>query len=212
MTSWIEAVEFFKTETFADIIEDLEQRKARILPAREHWFRAFRETPFEKVKVVILGQDPYPTASHAMGLAFSVPEDVKPLPKSLQNIFRELKDDTGTERSSGDLTNWTKQGVFLLNTSLTVLEGQPGTLSSIGWSRLAREAIQALSKHHEHLVFILWGSHATAMAQFIDEEKHLIITSPHPSPLAAYRGFFGSKPFSRANQYLVEHGKDPIVW
>lgn len=212
---WLEAIEFFSSDRFKRIAEYLKQEREagkEIFPPRSSILRAFALTPPDKVKVVILGQDPYPTRGHAHGLAFSVEPDVRPLPKSLQNIFRELQDDTGGRRETGDLTEWASQGVLLLNTALTVIGGSPGSHSTIGWGTLTNEVIRYLNEHCEHIVFILWGKHAQQKAIYIDESKHLIIRSPHPSPLSAYRGFFGSRPFSRANKYLTDHNKEPIEW
>lgn len=192
------------------IVQSLDEGKT-VLPEVSNWLRAFDLTPFETVKVIIVGQDPYPTDGHAVGLAFSVGRDVKP-PKSLANIFRELREDTGIDRSNGDLTDWARQGVLLLNTSLTVVEGEPGSHSGIGWEGVTREALERLSTDREHLVFILWGKHAQRFEPIIDQSKHLIIKSAHPSPLSAHRGFFGSRPFSQTNAYLTQHGIEGIDW
>lgn len=208
MQGWID-IPFF-SQDLERVVAEVE--KYNVVPERKDWFRAFRTTPFDQTKVVILGQDPYPNRTHAMGLAFSVPDSVKPLPKSLQNIYQELKDDLGVVRTSGNLEDWAKQGVLLLNTSLTTVEGKPGSLSKIGWGKLADQALYALSVHREGLVFILWGNHAISKARLIDDEKHLVIASAHPSPLSAYRGFFGSKPFSRTNNYLQSQNITPINW
>jgi uracil-DNA glycosylase len=186
-----------------------------ILPDIKDIMLAFETTPFNKVKAVILGQDPYPNKKHAMGLAFSV----KPLgvgdvvlPKSLENIYKELKNDIGVDKFSGSLLGWAHDGVLLLNTSLTVIEGKPGSHSKIGWDALTKEAIQELNDKREHLVFILWGKHAQSLGKDIDRTKHLVLESAHPSPLSAYRGFFGSKPFSKTNAYLQEHNIPVIPW
>ncbi|MCG2585186.1 uracil-DNA glycosylase [Massilia sp. TS11] len=180
-------------------------------PPGKHIFRAFDLTPFDAVKVVILGQDPYHTPGAAMGLCFSVPDGNRPQP-SLQNIFKELQDDLGLARTRTDLTDWAEQGVFLLNSVLTVRAGEAGSHAGRGWEQFTDSAIAALSAGREHLVFVLWGSYAIAKRKLIDSQRHLVLTSPHPSPLSAYRGFFGSKPFSRANAYLSSHGQTPVQW
>lgn len=180
-------------------------------PAGKDIFRAFDLTPFDDVKVVILGQDPYHTPGAAMGFCFSVPDGNRPQP-SLQNIFQELRDDTGVERRQTDLTDWAEQGVFLLNSVLTVRARQAGSHANKGWETFTDSAIARLSGQRDGLVFILWGSYAIAKRALIDTSKHLVITSPHPSPFSAHKGFFGSKPFSRTNDYLAAHGKAPIRW
>ena len=180
-------------------------------PAGKDIFRAFDLTPFDDVKVVILGQDPYHTPGAAMGFCFSVPDGNRPQP-SLQNIFQELRDDLGVERRHTDLTDWAKQGVFLLNSVLTVRARQAGSHAHHGWETFTDSAIARLSDQRDGLVFILWGSYAIAKRALIDSGKHLVLTSPHPSPLSAHKGFFGSKPFSRTNDYLAAHGKQPIRW
>lgn len=213
MNDWTD-LEFFKSKSFSNILKFLrEERKIKtILPDAGYRFNAFKYTAFDEVKVIINGQDPYPTKGHAHGLAFSVLPDVKPLPKSLINIYKELKTDLGIERKNGCLTDWAEQGVLLLNSSLSVIEGKPASHSNIGWSNLTNEAITKLSDERENLVFILWGQHAISKAAYIDDEKHFVITGAHPSPLSASRGFFGSKPFSRANQFLKEKGIEEISW
>ncbi len=180
-------------------------------PAGKNIFRAFDLTPFDEVKVVILGQDPYHTPGAAMGFCFSVPDGNRPQP-SLQNIFQEIGTDLGVARGSTDLSDWARQGVFLLNAVLTVRAHQAGSHARRGWENFTDSAISRLSSERENLVFILWGSYAIAKRALIDARKHHIITSPHPSPLSAHRGFFGSKPFSRANGYLAAKGKTPIAW
>jgi uracil-DNA glycosylase len=180
-------------------------------PPGKYIFRAFDLTPFEAVKVVILGQDPYHTPGAAMGFCFSVPDGNRPQP-SLQNIFQELHSDLGLSRSRTDLSDWAGQGVFLLNSVLTVRARQAGSHAQQGWETFTDSAIRQLSGQREGLVFILWGSYAISKRAFIDARKHLVITSPHPSPFSAHKGFFGSKPFSRANQYLLARDKIPIQW
>jgi len=207
-------LEFFKggDKVVADkLAEDINAGKS-ICPPIHQIMRALDITHFEDVKVVILGQDPYPTAGHANGLAFSVNACVQPLPKSLKNIYKELEDDLGYKRASGSLRDWAEQGVLLLNTVLTVEEGCAGSHQGIGWETLTDEAIQMLSDKRENIVFILWGKKAQTKIPLINKNKHRIITSPHPSPLSAYRGFFGSKPFSQANDYLYKNRKVVIDW
>lgn len=184
----------------------------KIFPDLPFILRSLDTTPFDQVKVVILGQDPYPTAGHAHGLAFSVQPHVKPLPGSLRNIYKELETDVGTKRDNGDLTKWAEQGVLLLNTILTVTEGNPGSHAGLGWEALTDEAIHKLSLHRENLVFVLWGRKAQEKAPIIDSSKHLILRAAHPSPLSARNGFFGSKPFSRINAYLKQKGIEEIDW
>lgn len=175
-------------------------------------FNAFNTTPFERVKVVILGQDPYHEPGQAMGLSFSVPEGVA-LPPSLRNIYAEIQQELGTvPPASGDLTRWAAQGVLLLNATLTVRRGQAGSHQGHGWERFTDAAIRALAQQREHLVFLLWGSYAAKKAQFIDAQRHLVLTSAHPSPLSAYRGFFGNHHFQLCNDYLVRNGQSPIAW
>lgn len=181
-------------------------------PPYELIFEAFKVCPFEKVKVVILGQDPYHQKEQAHGLAFSVSKKVKK-PKSLINIYKELNSDIGCPiPSHGNLLKWCEQGVFLLNTILTVEEGRPASFKNKGWETFTDGAITLLSEKKEHLVFILWGNYAQSKRHLIDAHKHLIIESVHPSPLSASRGFFGSKPFSKCNAYLKKHHQLPIDW
>ena len=184
-----------------------------ILPKGDQWFNALNSTPLESVKVVIIGQDPYPTIGHAHGLCFSVQPEVKPLPKSLLNINKELADDVGVNNQhTGYLQPWAEQGVLLLNAVLTVEAGKTNAHQNKGWERFTDKVIQTLNEHTEHTVFILWGAYAQKKGKMIDRNKHLVIESPHPSPLSAYRGFFGSKPFSKTNHYLIEHHKTAIHW
>jgi len=184
-----------------------------ILPSKPHWFEALNATPLDKVKVVILGQDPYPTKGHAHGLCFSVQTQVTPLPKSLQNINKELYADIGVDNShTGYLLPWAEQGILLLNAVLTVEEGKANAHKDKGWEVFTDKVISIVNEQCDHVVFVLWGAYAQKKGKYIDTSKHLVINDPHPSPLAAYRGFFGSKPFSRINEYLVSQGKEPIVW
>ena len=184
-----------------------------IYPRKSEIFNALNTTPFELVKVVLLGQDPYHGPFQAHGLSFSVNKGIA-LPPSLKNIFQELKDDLGIENDgqNGDLSAWAKQGVFLLNATLTVERGQPGSHQNKGWERFTDVIIQQLNDKRDHLVFLLWGSYAARKGEFIDRSKHLVITTPHPSPFSAHRGFFGSKPFSKINTYLEEQHQKPIDW
>ena len=184
-----------------------------ILPPASFWFNALNSMSFDKLKVVILGQDPYPTLGHAHGLCFSVLPEVKPLPKSLININKELLEDLGINNShTGYLQPWATQGVLLLNTALTVEQGNANSHQGKGWETFTDKIIQTINDQKEHIVFILWGANAHKKIPMIDSNKHLILKSVHPSPLSAYRGFFGSKPFSKTNNFLQEHGKDIINW
>lgn len=183
-----------------------------VFPPGNEIFAAFDATPFSKVKVVILGQDPYHDVNQANGMCFSVRDGV-PFPPSLLNIFKEIHDDLGKPiPPSGDLTRWARQGVLLLNSTLTVRAHNAGSHQNHGWEQFTDEVIMRLAQDREHLVFILWGSYAIKKGAFIDRTRHLVLTSPHPSPLSAYRGFFGNKHFSRANAYLVANGETPIDW
>lgn len=189
-----------------------EYKKSVVYPHPKNIFRAFDETPFEKVKVVILGQDPYHGEGQANGLCFAVSEGVK-APPSLQNIFKELESDVARPVDHNpDLSRWAKQGVLLLNATLTVNAKTPGSHQRRGWEQFTDAAIKKLAEEREGLVFILWGNYARQKGAHIDREKHLVLESPHPSPFSAHSGFFGSKPFSKANAYLEEKGEAPIVW
>ena len=186
----------------------------QIFPPKHQLFSAFNSCSFANVKVVVLGQDPYPTKGHAHGFCFSVEKEVLPLPKSLQNIAKELRTDVGVElKEQGDLTSWARQGVLLLNSILTVHEGNPGSHQGVGWERFTDSVIQRLGSRKEPLVFLLWGAHAIAKKSLIlGGEHHLVLTAPHPSPLSAYRGFFGCKHFSQTNEFLQSVGCKPIDW
>lgn len=189
-----------------------EYKKGTIYPAPKNIFRAFDECPFDAVKVVILGQDPYHGPGQANGLCFAVNDGVK-APPSLQNIFKELESDLGHPVSHDtDLGRWAKQGVLLLNATLTVSARNPGSHQGRGWERFTDAVIKKLNGEREHLIFILWGNYAKQKGAHIDRTKHLVIESAHPSPFSALSGFFGSKPFSRANRYLEEHGQVPVEW
>jgi uracil-DNA glycosylase len=194
------------------LIQEKEKKK-QILPRASLWFNALNSTPLNRVKVVILGQDPYPTVGHAHGLCFSVLPSVKPLPKSLQNINRELYEDIGVNNThTGYLQPWAEQGVLLLNAVLTVEAGKSNSHQGRGWEIFTDKIIEVINRESKGVVFILWGGYAQKKGTAIDSSRHLIIKSPHPSPLSAYRGFFGSRPFSRTNHYLQSIGKKPIDW
>ena len=205
----------FKKYYFLQAVQHLKIEKGQgktIYPPGKYIFNAFDTTPFNKVKVVILGQDPYHGPGQAHGLCFSVQKGVPP-PPSLLNIFKELKEDIGMEiPSHGDLTHWATQGVFLLNASLTVRAGEPMSHSQIGWAPFTDAVIKTISQKKEHVVFLLWGKFAKEKISLIDTEKHLVLTAAHPSPLSAHNGFLGCKHFSTTNQYLIKNGIDPIDW
>ena len=185
----------------------------KIYPKGSDIFNAFQKTPFDQLKVVILGQDPYHGPGQAHGLSFSVQKGINP-PPSLKNIFKELvKDIPGfTIPSNGDLSSWAEQGVLLLNATLTVRDSSPASHQKKGWEEFTDKVIKTISEQKEGIVFILWGAFAQAKAELIDQTKHFIIKSPHPSPFSADRGFFGSKPFSKTNEILLKTGKTPINW
>lgn len=214
--SWKEALAGeFDTPYFkelADFVRD-EYKSATVYPPPKFIFRAFELCPFDKVKVVILGQDPYHGPGQANGLSFAV-KDGMTVPPSLRNIFKEIEADIGEpmKNRSGDLERWAKQGVLLLNATLTVRASSPGSHQNKGWEQFTDAVIQTLSEKREHLVFILWGNYARGKKPLIDSTKHKVIESPHPSPFSAHNGFFGSKPFSKTNAYLREHGEVPIDW
>lgn len=205
----------FDADYFQQLVRHIRAEKElgkTIYPTGSLIFNAYNATPFDQVKVVILGQDPYHGPGQAHGLSFSVPSGV-PTPPSLRNIFKELAADLGLRKpESGDLTPWTQQGVFLLNASLTVRAGEPMSHAQIGWSRFTDATIQALSDRRQHLVFLLWGKFAQEKAALINPERHLILQAAHPSPLSAHQGFLGCRHFSQTNAYLVKHRIDPIDW
>jgi uracil-DNA glycosylase len=189
-----------------------EYQTQKIFPPAKLIFNAFDQCPFDRVKVVILGQDPYHGPGQAHGLCFSVNDGVD-FPPSLRNIFKEINSDTGASiPASGNLTRWAQQGVLLLNATLTVRAHTAGSHQKKGWEQFTDSVIRLVSDRLEHVVFILWGNYAISKSEFINPEKHLILKSVHPSPLSASRGFFGNKQFSTANMYLQQFGKDPIVW
>jgi len=198
---------YFKTLT--DFVRN-EYQQSTIFPPGRLIFNAFNLCPFNQVKVVIIGQDPYHGPGQAHGLCFSVNDGI-PFPHSLVNIFKEIKADLGKEiPTSGNLTRWAEQGVLLLNATLTVRAHQAGSHQRRGWEEFTDATIRLLAEEREHLVFILWGAYAQKKGAFIDRNKHLVLTSAHPSPLSAYNGFFGNKHFSQANAYLASHGIEPI--
>ena len=204
----------FESEKYLSIRKFLakEYSEREIYPSMYDIFNAFKITPYKSVKAVILGQDPYHEPNQAHGLCFSVKEGVK-LPPSLVNIYKEIKSDIGiTQPNSGNLTKWANEGILLLNTTLTVRRGQANSHKDCGWTWFTDEVIKLLSKRAEPIVFILWGGNARSKKKYVTNPNHLVIESPHPSPLSAYNGFFGSKPFSKANAFLESKGIEPINW
>lgn len=188
------------------------QKGKAIYPPGKQIFNALNSTPFEQVKVVVLGQDPYHGSNQAHGLCFSVPPGTT-LPPSLRNIYKELQADLGTKPPGhGCLQSWAEQGVLLLNATLTVEHGKAGSHQGKGWEQFTDVIIGALNQQRQRLVFLLWGNYAQRKGEFIDRERHLVLEAPHPSPFSANRGFFGCRHFSRANQYLCAHGKTPVDW
>jgi len=189
-----------------------EYKTRKIYPPGKFIFNAFDQCPFDQLKVVILGQDPYHGPGQAHGLCFSVNDGI-PFPPSLRNIFKELKNDMGKEiPTSGNLIDWAKQGVLLLNATLTVRASQAGSHQRKGWEQFTDAVINIINELKEHVVFILWGNYAISKGKYIDQNKHLILTSVHPSPLSASRGFFGNKHFSQTNEFLTSKGLEPVVW
>lgn len=213
--SWKEVLQReFEQDYFCNLVAFVKQEYASgtVFPPGNEIFAAFDATPFDRVKVVIIGQDPYHGEGQANGLCFSVADGIQ-FPPSLQNIFKEIHDDIGTEiPTSGDLTRWAKQGVLLLNATLTVRAHCAGSHQGKGWEIFTDAVIRHLAENREHLVFMLWGSYAIKKGAFIDRNRHCVLTSPHPSPLSAYRGFFGNHHFSKANAYLQSHSIEPIKW
>ncbi len=215
--TWLAAIGDEFTQPYMQELRQFLQNKKlqriHILPHSSLWFNALKTTPLNKVKVVIIGQDPYPTIGHPHGLCFSVMPDVKPLPKSLINIYKELQDDLGIDNfHTGYLQSWAEQGVLLLNSVLTVDAGRPASHRGMGWEKFTDKIIATINENTVHIVFILWGKYAQDKGKMIDTSKHLIIKSAHPSPLSAHRGFFGSRPFSKTNAYLIQYGKSEIDW
>ena len=215
--SWLEHLkEEFQKDYILNLkkkLLELKNKKIIFYPQGDKIFNAFNLTPLNNVKVVILGQDPYHGPNQAHGLCFSVPQPVKP-PPSLVNIFKELESDTGKKRNyhDGNLEHWARQGVFLLNTTLTVEKSKPLSHRDYGWSEFTDRVISLISDKLDNIVFILWGSFAQSKKQLVDSNKHLILTAPHPSPLSAHRGFFGSKPFSKTNNFLHSKQIDMVDW
>ena len=215
MTTWNEILsEEMKKDYYQELLAFVQKRREEVsvFPEEKNVFRALELTPFESVKVVILGQDPYHGFGQAHGLSFSVQKGI-PLPPSLRNIYKELQEDLGGELpTEGDLSHWAKQGVLLLNTVLTVEEGNANSHKGMGWERLTNRLIESLNELNHPVIFILWGKPAQDKEKLITNPNHVILKAPHPSPLSAYRGFFGSKPFSRVNDILIQQGQTPIRW
>ena len=215
MTTWNEILaEEMQKDYYQELQAFVQKRRAevRVFPEEKNVFNALELTPFESVKVVILGQDPYHGFGQAHGLSFSVQKGI-PLPPSLRNIYKELQEDIGGDLpTEGDLSHWAKQGVLLLNTVLTVEEGNANSHKGKGWERLTNRLIESLNELKHPVIFILWGKPAQDKEKLITNPNHVLLKAPHPSPLSAYRGFFGSKPFSRVNDILIQHGQTPIRW
>ena len=215
MTTWNEILaEEMEKDYYQQLQAFVQKRRqeVRVFPEEKNVFNALELTPFESVKVVILGQDPYHGFGQAHGLSFSVQKGT-PLPPSLKNIYKELQEDIGGELpTEGDLSHWAKQGVLLLNTVLTVEEGNANSHKGKGWERLTNRLIESLNELKHPVIFILWGKPAQDKEKLITNSNHVILKAPHPSPLSAYRGFFGSKPFSKVNDILIQHGQTPIRW
>lgn len=213
--SWIEELKAEFSKDYMLALQNFltqEYQTQTIYPAADNIFNAFHYCPLDKVKIVILGQDPYHGPGQAHGLCFSVSEGIAK-PPSLVNIFKELRNNIGLEiPEHGDLSSWAKQGVFLLNTSLTVRVGQAGSHFNQGWERFTDTVIEIINDQCEHVVFMLWGAPARKKVSMIDKTKHLVLEAPHPSPLSSYRGFFGCKHFSQANEYLLSQGIEAISW
>jgi uracil-DNA glycosylase len=215
--SWLAHLEDEFTKPYMQQLKNflMEEKKLGkdILPHASLWFNALNATPLDELKVVILGQDPYPTIGHAHGLCFSALPDVKPLPKSLINIYKELQEDLGIDNfHTPCLQPWAEQGVLLLNAVLTVEAGKSNAHAGQGWEQFTDKIIEVVNQNCENVVFVLWGAYAQKKGASIDTQKHMILKSVHPSPLSAYRGFWGSKPFSQTNNYLERFGKDKINW
>ena len=212
--TWTEILAPIKnTEYFTTLWEKVkeEYQTTKCFPPKNQIFRAIELTPFEEVKVVIIGQDPYHNDNQANGLCFSVSDKVK-APPSLKNIFKELEDDLGIKKTSNELEMWAKQGVLLLNATLTVRAHEANSHKDLGWGQFTDFIIKEISDKKENVVFVLWGAFAQKKAGLIDASKHFIIQSAHPSPFSVHKGFFGSRPFSKINQFLEEKGKEPINW
>jgi uracil-DNA glycosylase len=216
-TSWLAHLEDEFTKPYMQELKSFLSHERglgkNILPHASLWFNALNSTPLDGIKVVILGQDPYPSLGHAHGLCFSALPEVKPLPKSLLNIYKELKEDVGIDNfHTPYLQPWAEQGVLLLNAVLTVEAGKSNAHAGRGWEPFTDKIIEVINSRCQNVVFVLWGSYAQKKGVAIDGSTHLILKAPHPSPLSAYRGFFGSKPFSQTNNYLMSVGKGAIDW
>jgi len=213
--SWKKVLEdYFRTDEWQKVSTFVkgEYKTEKVFPAPNNIFNAFNFCPFDDVKVVILGQDPYHGAGQAHGLCFSVPDGVR-TPPSLQNIYKEIENDLGkTVPVSGNLEKWAKQGVLLMNATLTVRGGQAGSHQGKGWEVFTDVVIKKISEEKEHVAFMLWGNYAKNKGQLIDKEKHLVLEAAHPSPFSAYNGFFGCKHFSKANEYLIKNNISEICW
>ncbi len=216
-SSWIQYLEEELNQSYMKDLKkkliEYQNKNITVYPEKSKIFNAFHLTPFQKIKVVILGQDPYHGPGQAHGLSFSVPHNIK-TPPSLMNIFKELDSDLKVEinKTNGNLEHWAKQGVFLLNTTLTVEKSKPMSHKNFGWNIFTDKVIEIINHYRENIVFILWGAHAHSKTHLIDSSKHLILKSVHPSPLSSHRGFFGSRPFSQTNNYLESKEIDKIVW
>ena len=216
-SSWIQYLEEELNQSYMKDLKkkliECQNKNITVYPEKSKVFNAFHLTPFQKIKVVILGQDPYHGPGQAHGLSFSVPHNIK-TPPSLMNIFKELGSDLKVEinKTNGNLEHWAKQGVFLLNTTLTVEKSKPMSHKNFGWNIFTDKVIEIINHYRENIVFILWGAHAHSKTHLIDSSKHLILKSVHPSPLSSHRGFFGSRPFSQTNNYLESKEIDKIVW
>ena len=216
-SSWIQYLEEELNQSYMKDLKkkliECKNKNINVYPEKSKIFNAFHLTPFQKIKVVILGQDPYHGPGQAHGLSFSVPHNIK-TPPSLMNIFKELDSDLKVEinKTNGNLEHWAKQGVFLLNTTLTVEKSKPMSHKNFGWNIFTDKVIEIINHYRENIVFILWGAHAHSKTHLIDSSKHLILKSVHPSPLSSHRGFFGSRPFSQTNNYLESKEIDKIVW
>jgi uracil-DNA glycosylase len=212
--SWPDVLtEELNSAYFKQIVEIVNNKyeTETVYPEHHNIFNCLNHFEFHETKVVILGQDPYHGKDQANGLAFSVNNN-KPLPPSLKNIFKEIEHDLEVKNTSGDLTPWAKQGVLLLNSTLTVSEGSPLSHQNIGWEKFTNQLIKIISDNLHHIVFVLWGTKAIKKRALIDDKKHLVLTAPHPSPLSVYRGFYNQKHFSRINEYLKSNNKEPINW
>ena len=212
--TWKEVLKLIKeTQYFEELWQKVNEAYVadQCFPPKKEIFRALELTPFEKVKVVIIGQDPYHNFQQANGLCFSVSENVT-APPSLKNIFKELLDDVGIERTKKDLGDWAEQGVLLLNATLTVKAHEPNSHKDLGWERFTNVIIQEIGERKENVVFVLWGAFAQKKEELIHSSSHFILKSPHPSPFSVYKGFYGSKPFSAINDYLKEKGLETISW